>query len=636
MKIPWQNSAPTPYHLGVSFNDITQEQFDFLRNELPRLFAEGGMESGSCGSYVSRAFLVPKPPKPDGTLCWRIVVDLRHLNQFCQKYSLKLETLKRLRYLARPKDYCISIDLQDGFYAMGIQQPDRVYMTYEIPPTLAEACGFRTSYVQLCGLPMGWTLSPYYFVKLMEPVFQYLRSPLFSDKRSHQRSYRRKFGRRRGFRMLPFMDDILFLFSSYAAALAARDTIMAVLEKLGLSRNEKKGQWEPGRTIYHLGLDIDMNANEFRAPAEKLASLSAQAHTLLCRAARNRRSVPVRELAKLAGRAQFLYLAIPAARFYLRELHTVVSTKTDWNGYVKVTRQLKRDLEWWRSVPARHNGRPIFGPVETSYLHVDSSGYAWGAVLNDRVEAKGVWITPDREQHITYKELKAVRLAILSFLPLVRGRRLLLHEDNQAVVRILTSLTSRSPELMNELRKFWFVLDSNDIAIRPCYIRSAANIWADRLSRELDDSDWQLHPNLFRYFQRKYHHTIDRFASATNTQLPRYNSRWLDPTTEAVDCLRLRDSAWRRENNWCHPPLELIDDLVLKLQRSGAAATVVVPLWPGRSWFQLLTEMATSVQTYQPSQTLYRQRPGGRAGPVRGRWSLAIFRLPYRAGTICD
>ena len=106
---------------------------------------------------------------------------------------------------------------------------------------------------------MGWTLSPYYFVKLVEPVFQYLRSPLFSDKRSHQRCYRRKFGRRRGFRMLPFMDDILFLFSSYAAALAARDTIMAVLEKLGLSRNEKKGHWEPGRTIYHLGLDIDMN-----------------------------------------------------------------------------------------------------------------------------------------------------------------------------------------------------------------------------------------------------------------------------------------------------------------------------------------------------------------------------------------
>ena len=594
------------------------------------------MESGHCGLYVNRAFLVPKPPKPDGSLCWRIVVDLRHLNLFCQKYGLKLETLKRLRYLARPKDYCISIDLQDGFYAMGLQPQDRMYMTYEIPSDLAAACGFSSNYIQLCGLPMGWTLSPYYFVQLMEPVFRYLRSPLFAHKRSHQRSHRRKFGKKRGFRLLPFVDDILFLFASYQAALAARETIMDVLNMLGLSRNPKKGQWEPARTIYHLGLDIDMNACEFRAPEEKLAGLASQAHDLLCRAARNKRSVPVRELAKLAGRAQFLYLAIPAARFYLRELHTVVSTKTDWNGYVRVSRQLKRDLEWWRSVPSRHNGRSIFGPVETAYLHVDSSGYAWGAVLNDRLEAKGFWIPPDREEHITYKELKAVRLAILSFLPHVRGRRILLHEDNQAVVRMLTSLTSRSPALMTELRKFWYVVDTNNISVRPRYIRSAANIWADRLSRELEDSDWQLHPKLFRHLDKRYRHTIDRFASEVNTQLPRYNSRWLDPRTEGVDCLRLTDAAWRRENNWCHPPVELIDDLVLKLQRSGAPATVVVPLWPSKSWFQLLSEMASSVETYEAGPQLFLNPRAGPAGHGRARWSVAIFRLPARAGSTWD
>ena len=200
------------------------------------------------------------------------------------------------------------------------------------------------------------------------------------------------------------------------------------------------------------------------------------------------------------------------------------------------------------------------------------------------------------------------------------------------MVRILTSLTSRSPALMNELRKFWYILDTHNISIRPQYIQSAANIWADRLSREMDDSDWRLSPNLFRYFQRKYLHTIDRFASGTNTHLPRYNSRWLDPGTEAVDCLRLSDATWRKENNWCHPPLELIDDLVLKLQRSGAMATVVVPMWPNKSWFQLLAEMASSVQIYEASPKLYQNRPGRPAGPGTVRWNLAIFRLPRRAG----
>jgi hypothetical protein len=39
--------------------------------------------------------------------------------------------------------------------------------------------------------------------------------------------------------------------------------------------------------------------------------------------------------------------------------------------------------------------------------------------------------------------------------------------------------------MMTELRRLWY-LDTNDIHIRPCYIRSAANVWADTLSRELD------------------------------------------------------------------------------------------------------------------------------------------------------
>lgn len=594
------------------------------------------MESGSCSRFVSRAFLVPKPDKPDGTPCWRIVVDLRHLNLFCKKYSLKLETLKRLRYLGRPKDYCFSIDLQDGFYAMGLVPEDRVYMTYEIPESLARSCGFRTNYVQLCGLPMGWTLSPYHFVKLMEPVFRYLRSPAFSDPRSHQRQRRLRLKqRRRGCRLLPFMDDILFLCSSRALALKLRAEVVALLDSLGLSRNEKKGQWEPSHTITHLGLELDFCRCEIRAPADKLRKLSSQAWDLLCRAARNRRSVPVRELAKLAGRAQFLYLAIPAARFYLRELHNVIATKTSWNGYVKITKQLRRDLEWWRSVPREQNGRPIFSPVETAYMHTDSSGFGWGAVLNECEEARGFWQPRDRQQHITFKELKAVRLAVECFLPALRGRRVLLHEDNQAVVHILTTLTSRSPALMNELRKLWYLLDVNNISIRPRYIQSAANIWADRLSREADDADWRLHPRLFRRLQRRYHHTIDRFASQTNAQLPRYNSRWLDPGTEAVDCLRLPDRLWRAEDNFCHPPWDLLDDVVYKLQSSGAQATVIAPLWPDRSWHQALTEMASEIEIFPASSPVFLTRglePCASRGPVR--WPTVVFRVPFRRGCI--
>jgi hypothetical protein len=46
--------------------------------------------------------------------------------------------------------------------------------------------------------------------------------------------------------------------------------------------------------------------------------------------------------------------------------------------------------------------------------------------------------------------------------------------------------------MMTELRRLLCLLDTNDIRIRSRYFRSAANTWADILSRELDIDDWQL------------------------------------------------------------------------------------------------------------------------------------------------
>ncbi len=46
------------------------------------------------------------------------------------------------------------------------------------------------------------------------------------------------------------------------------------------------------------------------------------------------------------------------------------------------------------------------------------------------MEAGDFWGMPDLDEHITFKELKAVRYAIQAFLPELREEHLLLHEDN--------------------------------------------------------------------------------------------------------------------------------------------------------------------------------------------------------------
>eukprot|EP00873_Tetraselmis_striata_P008644 jgi/Tetstr1/428908/TSEL_018884.t1 len=115
-----------------------------------------------------------------------------------------------------------------------------------------------------------------------------------------------------------------------------------------------KGFWEPFQFGRHLGVDIDSASGMFYAPADKLNRLSRQATWLIGRATRNARWLP-----------------------------------------------LRRDLQWWTSVPSQSNGKPIHRPVETAYLHTDSSGYGWGGVLNGRLEARGFWSSADERQHIT-------------------------------------------------------------------------------------------------------------------------------------------------------------------------------------------------------------------------------------------
>jgi hypothetical protein len=121
--------------------------------------------------------------------------------------------------------------------------------------------------------------------------------------------------------------------------------------------------------------------------------------------------------------------------------------------------------------------------------------------------------------------------------------------------------------MMTELRRLWHLLDVNDINIRPRYIRSTANIWADSLNRELDRDDRQLNPRIFSYLQTTWGpHSIDRLATMESIQLPRFNARWRDPKCEDVDCLHLADTAWQREANYNSSPWTALPALCAKLR----------------------------------------------------------------------
>jgi hypothetical protein len=130
---------------------------------------------------------------------------------------------------------------------------------------------------------MGWSGSAYYFCKLTQVFTNHLRRPPTPTPASTTESARRpskRFHRNvrwRGTRLLPYMDDFLFLVDSYHDALLLRQRVQALLDSLGLQRNPKKGVWTPAQVGDHLGLTVDLQLGMFRAPPAKLEQLAQNA-----------------------------------------------------------------------------------------------------------------------------------------------------------------------------------------------------------------------------------------------------------------------------------------------------------------------------------------------------------------------
>ena len=109
----------------------------------------------------------------------------------------------------------------------------------------------------------------------------------------------------------------------------------------------------------------------------------------------------------------------------------------------------------------------------------------------------------------------------------------------------------------------WIPRDKNEIA--------------DSLSRLVDVDDWAVSMATFQWLDAIWGpHTVDRFATDYNTNLPRFNARFWVPGVEAVDAFA---QPWLGENNWLVPPPCLVDRVLHKLEREKASGTLVVPLW---------------------------------------------------------
>jgi hypothetical protein len=237
-------------------------------------------------------------------------------------------------------------------------------------------------------------------------------------------------------------------------------------------------------------------------------------------------------------------------------------------------------------------------------MHSDAADVGYGGTLGFNQEAgspglwagRGMWEARDRAESITLRELRAVRLLLQRhFADYVRReetRKLLLHEDNQAVVYILNAMVSSSTRMMQELRRLQAMMNALKIQIEARWLPSAVNRFADSLSRQWDPGDVRATETLLCSLCDAYSPDAVVFPYRPIGEHPVARRKYL--TTQMQE--NWGDGKCRLWN----PPFDLLPVVVRKIEQDQARGVIIAPMWPAQQWFARLRALSTGVRVLDP------------------------------------
>jgi hypothetical protein len=571
------------------------EEVAFVDAELERLVKEGAVRPATEDEVevVSPLGVVPKKNGKS-----RLIVDMRYLNAHLETPpKFRLEDLGTLAPMVKANDLFMTLDLESGYHHVEMDREAQRYLGVRWRGVL---------YVYTV-LPFGLSLSPWAFTKLLRPVVERLR---------------------RNTRCLLYLDDMILLARGPAEAVRVRRRALRLLRRLGLFVNFAKSSLEPSPRCEFLGLLVSSRPRpSFVVPRDKLRDLRRAVARTLATADTNGGMVRARALARLAGTCAALSRALMPTRLMLREVHRCIRSARAYDDLVALTGQARQDLHWWARAASTWNGRAMLPAAVQAELGTDASDTGWGAVA-DGEEAAGWWSPEEARASINARELWAVGLGLRALRHRLRNKVVRVKTDSFTTAAYLNNLGGRFETLDRVARSVLETAWSLGVTLRAEWLPGVDNTEPDRLSRLSVAEEWTVARSVFRALDGVFGpHTVDRFASRANAQLPRYDSRLADPSAEATDALSVD---WRADNNWVAPPFRLLGPTLLHIKRTRAWATVVAPVWRAAPWFALLRRMEVRSVPLPSRQAVFRPPVGseGPPEPLRNTsWRLRAWRV---------
>ena len=419
-------------------------------------------------------------PKDDGG--GRAVVDCsqppdRSVNNYTASVSCKFSYngVEDVVDVIEIGDHLASIDIKDAYRAVPIHPVDRSKQGIKWEFSGDDG---RVTYMVDNRLCMGLSSSPYIFSKLSDFV---VRCAV-----------------REGVtRMINYLDDFCIVGGSYRDTKEALYRVVAILRRLGFYISFRKLR-SPSTKLRFLGIDINAATLQLTLPEDKLERLRA-----VLKHFRGRKKASRKDLERLGGLLAHCAKVVRGGRTFCRRIYDMMAPLRKANFRIRLSKGFRADVDWWHEFAGRFNG--ISGMIgkfsPTVAVYSDASNWGCGAThLDDWLVGSFVkgddgglaeyaghhhapppgWVGA---AHINIKEMWAVSAGAQRWASRWRDSSIIFITDSAVVQGSLNSGRSSSPEIMELLRRlFWLSVEFNFIFVST-YISTDVNITCDALSR---------------------------------------------------------------------------------------------------------------------------------------------------------
>ena len=238
----------------------------------------------------------------------------------------------------------------------------------------------------------------------------------------------------------------------------------------------------PTPVLEFLGIVIDSINMILCISEPRLQDVLSQLKAWSCR-----KTCTKRQLLSIIGKLTFVSKVVRSGRTFVRRMIELSKKASALHYKIKLNVEFQKDVQWWLQYLPTWNGVSVFYDEDWTTsadmcLYTDASGIGYGCYF------VGHWFCEQfddvkKARDILWKELYALLKAAATWGKYWASKRILFYCDNQAVVSILRSGTSKRPDIMCLVRALFFVAAENNFECSATYISTHDNGVADALSR---------------------------------------------------------------------------------------------------------------------------------------------------------